>query len=119
MNQVSQAPLTSVEFEYARKRKSAISPKTSISVAEQAKRAAGDCEARLGMSKMEIILGKLRTSKGVTLEVLTQSTGWQAHSVRGFLSATVRKKLGLVLISEVGKDGARRYRIAKPSATDV
>jgi hypothetical protein len=40
-----------------------------------------------------------------------EATGWQAHSVRGFLSAVVKKKHGLTLISEFGKDGARRYRI--------
>jgi hypothetical protein len=39
-----------------------------------------------------------------------KSTGWQAHSVRGFLSGTVRKRLGLALISEAG-DSGRRYRI--------
>ena len=38
-------------------------------------------------------------------------TGWQSHSVRGFFSAVVRKKLCLNLVSEVGKDGQRWYRI--------
>jgi hypothetical protein len=62
-------------------------------------------------SKTEIVLRKLKAAKGVTLPMLMEATGWQAHSVRGFLSGTVRRKLGLTLVSEIGKDGARRYRV--------
>ena len=65
-----------------------------------------------GAAKKDVVLKKLRTSRGTTIEALMQATGWQAHSVRGFLSGTVRKKLGLTVVSEIGKDGARRYRIA-------
>ncbi|MFI0844664.1 DUF3489 domain-containing protein [Mesorhizobium sp. IMUNJ 23232] len=68
-----------------------------------------------GASKTEIVLKKLRSAKGATVTALMEATGWQAHSVRGFLSGTVRKKLGLGLASEVGKDGARRYRIEMPA----
>ena len=57
------------------------------------------------------MLKKLRSAKGVTIDALMEATGWQAHSVRGFLSGTVKKKLGLALVSETGKDGTRRYRI--------
>jgi hypothetical protein len=39
-----------------------------------------------------------------------RSTGWQPHTVRGFLAAVVRKKLGLRLESEKA-DGERVYRI--------
>ena len=66
---------------------------------------------RAGKTKADIVLKKLRSAKGATIESLTEATGWQAHSVRGFLSATVRKKLGLPLVSEIGKDGVRRYRV--------
>jgi len=41
------------------------------------------------------------------------ATGWQAHSVRGFLSGTVVKKLGLAVVSAKGKDGTRKYSIQR------
>lgn len=62
-------------------------------------------------SKKDLVLKKLRSAKGVSIEQLTEATGWQPHSVRGFLSATVRKKLGLYLVSAIGKDEVRRYRV--------
>lgn len=62
-------------------------------------------------TKASVIVKKLCSARGATIEALVQLTGWQAHSVRGFLSGTVRKRLGLNLTSQVGKDGTRRYRI--------
>jgi len=50
---------------------------------------------------------------------LQKAAGWQAHSVRGFLSGTVKKKLGLEVASEKTGKGERRYRIAgKTDAED-
>lgn len=68
-------------------------------------------KAKGAETKASVVLKKLRSAKGVTVEAIMEATGWQAHSVRGFLSAVVKKKLGLELLSEPGKDGVRRYRI--------
>ncbi len=69
---------------------------------------------RVDRSKSDAVLKKLRSARGVTVAQIMEATGWQAHSVRGFLSAVVRKKLGLTLTSEIGKDGQRRYRVVGP-----
>jgi hypothetical protein len=40
-----------------------------------------------------------------------KATGWQPHSLRGFLSGTVGKKMGLALRSTNGEDGERVYAL--------
>jgi hypothetical protein len=66
-------------------------------------------------TKAENILTLLRHPKGATIAGLMKATGWQAHSVRGFLSGTVKKKLGFDVISEKNDASERRYRIVEGS----
>ncbi|MCH7795801.1 MAG: DUF3489 domain-containing protein, partial [Proteobacteria bacterium] len=51
---------------------------------------------------------------GATIEAIVAATGWQPHSVRGAISGTLKKKLGLMVTSEKPGDGPRRYRIVAP-----
>lgn len=62
-------------------------------------------------SKLDAILAQLRQPDGATIPDLMEATGWQAHSVRGFLSGTVRKKLALNLASESIDGRGRVYRV--------
>ena len=63
-------------------------------------------------SKQDLVIQMLRRRSGVTIEEIIAQTGWQPHSVRGFFSGLVKKKLKLALTSEVGNNGVRRYHIA-------
>jgi Protein of unknown function (DUF3489) len=67
-------------------------------------------------SKQARILAMLRASSGVTIEAMMHATGWQQHSVRGFLAGVVRKKLGLNLVS-AATEGRRLYRITDRTAS--
>jgi hypothetical protein len=62
-------------------------------------------------SKTAIVLDLLKRAGGVTSKELMQATGWQPHSVRGFLSGTVGKKMGLHVACTKGENGERSYSI--------
>jgi Protein of unknown function (DUF3489) len=64
-------------------------------------------------SKGAKILALIRRPKGATLSELAKLTGWQNHSIRGYLSGTVGKKMGLTVESTKRQDGERVYSITK------
>src|ERR1700730_13413062 len=70
-------------------------------------------------SKQARVIEMLQSPTGMTIAAMMKETGWQQHSVRGFLAGVVRKKLKLKLNSKK-TDGSRVYRVdgadsAKPS----
>jgi hypothetical protein len=67
-------------------------------------------EARSG-SKTAKIPDLLKRPGGASARELLKATGWQPHSLRGFLSGTVGKKMGLALTSTKGEDGERVYSL--------
>jgi hypothetical protein len=54
----------------------------------------------------------LKQPGGATLKEIMKATDWQAHSVRGFLSGTVGKKMGFKVESTKSESGERTYSIA-------
>lgn len=64
-------------------------------------------------SKKAIVLGLLKRPDGATLKDIMAATGWQAHSVRGFISGSLTKKMGLNVESLKRQDGERCYKVAQ------
>ena len=64
-----------------------------------------------GGTKAAQVLDLLNRPDGVTLKELTKATGWQAHSVRGFLSGAIHKKMGLTVTSTKSEEGERTYSV--------
>ena len=62
-------------------------------------------------TKQEQILALLSRPQGANITDLMTASRWQAHSVRGFLAGTVKKRLGLALVSSKAEGEARCYRI--------
>lgn len=62
-------------------------------------------------SNVAKILSLLKRPGGVSLGALIKATEWQAHSVRGFLSGTISKRLGLTLTSTRTDAGERVYSV--------
>lgn len=69
-------------------------------------------------TKQARLIAMLRAPAGATIDAMMRATGWQQHSVRGFLAGIVRKKLGLDLISGAGESG-RVYRINDRTASSA
>ena len=61
-------------------------------------------------SKKDSVIALLQRPEGATIEAMMKATGWQSHSVRGFLAGTISKKMGLKLKSEK-VDDERAYHL--------
>lgn len=63
-------------------------------------------------SKQAAVIQMLQRPDGTTIRQVMESTGWQAHTVRGTFAGTLKKKLGLNIVSAKDATGERVYRIA-------
>jgi len=62
-------------------------------------------------SKQSRVIAMLQSPAGATIAAMVKATGWQQHSVRGFLAGVVRKRLKLRMDS-AKVEGTRIYRLA-------
>ena len=63
-------------------------------------------------SKQAEVIRMLQRPEGATIGQICESTGWQAHTVRGTFAGAFKKKLGLTITSDKTQGGERIYRIA-------
>jgi hypothetical protein len=68
--------------------------------------------SRKPKTKLAQLEAMLRRPNGATIEQISKSLAWQAHSVRGAMSGALKKKQGLTITNERTDDGHRLYRIA-------
>jgi Protein of unknown function (DUF3489) len=95
-------------------RRSSAKPKPATKAKSQPKLKAGatasPAAARAG-TKQALLLDLLQRKQGATIAEAAKATGWQAHSVRGAISGTLKKKLGLTVDSTKVDKRGRVYRI--------
>ena len=100
----------------APKARKSIKAAAPMSKAKAGKRAAKPAQAKAtaprAASKSATILEMIGRAKGATLAEIMATTGWQAHTVRGFIS-TAGKKHAVKIKSSKNEAGARVYQIAK------
>ena len=84
---------------------------TSAKKVPKARKGENKADSARDGSKAATILELLKRPGGVTSKELQKATGWQPHSVRGFLSGTIGKKMGRTVVSTKGEDGERSYSV--------
>jgi Protein of unknown function (DUF3489) len=84
-------------------------PKTQRKAKPHASRTAGP-RTRDG-SKQTQLIAMLRRAKGATIDEIAEALSWQAHTVRGAIAGTLKKKLSLDVTSEKDEKRGRIYRI--------
>lgn len=77
-----------------------------------AKSAGGKTPAARPGTKQALLIDLIGRKTGATIGEIVEATGWQAHSVRGAISGTLKKKLGLAVASETVEGRGRVYRLA-------
>jgi DMSO/TMAO reductase YedYZ molybdopterin-dependent catalytic subunit len=87
-----------------------VAPMSRKETATKAPKADGKSQARDGSKKADVIQ-LLRRKEGATAAEIAKLTKWQPHTIRGFISGTVSKKMKLTVESIRNEQGERVYRV--------
>jgi Protein of unknown function (DUF3489) len=112
---VEAQPAPEAKPKTASRKKAAPAPAKAVKAAKPAKAAkatAKPAPARDGSKKAEVV-AMLQRKNGATLAEIMKVTDWQAHTVRGFISGTLGKKMGLTVTSAKNSDGERTYSLPR------
>jgi hypothetical protein len=124
----TKSPSRKSRTEHARSREEPLAEQTvearpRIKVSKSERRSKGRKDARPesdgsyggaglgGGNKSGKLIELLKRAGGASLAELMDASGWQAHSVRGFLSGAVKKRMDLPIESALDTQGVRRYRL--------
>jgi hypothetical protein len=92
--------------------KAQVKSRSQGAAAKASKRSHAGRPGQAPETKQARLVGLLKRKAGATIDEVMEATGWQAHSVRGAISGTLKKKLGLKVESEIADGRGRVYRIA-------
>jgi hypothetical protein len=95
----------------AQKAAKAVPAKAKASKTTKAAKKAAKATPPHEFSKKAIVLDMLRAKGGATMAEIAKATDWQNHTIRGFISGTLTKKMGLAIESTKTDAGERCYRI--------
>jgi len=105
-------PAPEAKQKKAGRTKAAPAPAKPAKAAKRNKAAAKPTQARDDSKKAKVLV-MLGRKGGCTLAEIMKATGWQAHTVRGFISGTLGKKMGLAVASVKNDDGERAYSLPR------
>jgi len=87
--------------------------KVAKETAETSKKAPKSAAVPREFSKKSIVIDLLQRKGGATMVEIAKATDWQNHSIRGFISGQLTKKMGLTVESSKNEAGERTYKLAK------
>ena len=94
----------------APKKEAKTTPKKEAKASTKAAKSAGIPQE---FSKKGIVIDLLQRKGGATMAEIAKATDWQNHSIRGFISGQLTKKMGLTVESSKNEAGERTYKITK------